>query len=598
MHRKIKNLLLLAVILLNSFLAWSEPLKFAAIHGNQQLKDVWVLQDNGYEFETVLTNKALQFRKTDLLTGAPAYWLKVILYNPSYQPADFNILVNPDFENTLYSYSPLVKKWNERSFGNENTIRLSAQTGPSYQVGGLQHDTLYIKVNVNAPHTSTKVYHLKVSIVPKAVIDHRTLNSLIAWVVGTVVLLLFFLNNLYLYLSFKDKTIIYYLIMQLSGIFYLASTHSTFSTILMHGHFSSLLEADHYRFYSIDHLVMHLSIIALFYGLIQLTRSYLNTRNILPVWDRLLSYGLNAYTALTFVLIAVNVTGNYIESYTLVYDNVFCLLLILSVVGVSIISYKRKAPAAGQFLLANILSLTFLSAFTLYNIFLTTDRHFNHWLPVLAACSQALSFSVALVTRTKTIGNKLLAKEIESRELAFDLKEIAYQNQLKEKEIKQNNADIKMQRYQNEILHDRVEAHQRELASSTLFMVKKTELLTQLKSQLKALKRSDTDKIGKNLDSMLAMLENNNQLDLEWDKFKLHFEQVHPNFFEDLRKKHPSLTQKETRLYAYFQMNLSHKEIATLLDIDPASVRRAKTRLLKKMSGNASTPDETDSEEE
>ena len=39
----------------------------------------------------------------------------------------------------------------------------------------------------------------------------------------------------------------------------------------------------------------------------------------------------------------------------------------------------------------------------------------------------------------------------------------------------------------------------------------------------------------------------------------------------------------QVRLHAYFHINLSTKEIATLLNIDPASVRRAKTRLLKKM---------------
>ena len=41
---------------------------------------------------------------------------------------------------------------------------------------------------------------------------------------------------------------------------------------------------------------------------------------------------------------------------------------------------------------------------------------------------------------------------------------------------------------------------------------------------------------------------------------------------------------KETRLYAYLHMKLSHKEIAALLSIDPASVRRAKTRLYTKMA--------------
>lgn len=77
-------------------------------------------------------------------------------------------------------------------------------------------------------------------------------------------------------------------------------------------------------------------------------------------------------------------------------------------------------------------------------------------------------------------------------------------------------------------------------------------------------------------------------MDANWSTFKLHFEQVHPHFFEDLQASHPNLTKNEVRLYAYFHIKLSTKEIASLLNIDPASVRQAKSRLYKKMSVNNS----------
>jgi hypothetical protein len=37
-------------------------------------------------------------------------------------------------------------------------------------------------------------------------------------------------------------------------------------------------------------------------------------------------------------------------------------------------------------------------------------------------------------------------------------------------------------------------------------------------------------------------------------------------------------------VYCYFHIQLSTKETSTLLNIDPASVRRAKTRLFKKLA--------------
>ena len=59
---------------------------------------------------------------------------------------------------------------------------------------------------------------------------------------------------------------------------------------------------------------------------------------------------------------------------------------------------------------------------------------------------------------------------------------------------------------------------------------------------------------------------------------------MHPRFFEELQESYPALTKHELRLYSYFHIQLSTKEIAALLNIDPASVRRAKTRLFKKIA--------------
>lgn len=48
--------------------------------------------------------------------------------------------------------------------------------------------------------------------------------------------------------------------------------------------------------------------------------------------------------------------------------------------------------------------------------------------------------------------------------------------------------------------------------------------------------------------------------------------------------KHPSLTKNEIRLFTYFHIDLSTKEIAALLNVDPGSVPPAKSRLAKKVA--------------
>ena len=109
-------------------------------------------------------------------------------------------------------------------------------------------------------------------------------------------------------------------------------------------------------------------------------------------------------------------------------------------------------------------------------------------------------------------------------------------------------------------------------------------MLAELKTQIQDFNRQSPNSKNQQLSGIKSLLQSNLHLDEDWNRFKLHFEQVHPRFFEDLQLKYPALTKNELRLYSYFHINLSTKEISALLNIDPASVRRAKTRLYKKMA--------------
>ena len=70
----------------------------------------------------------------------------------------------------------------------------------------------------------------------------------------------------------------------------------------------------------------------------------------------------------------------------------------------------------------------------------------------------------------------------------------------------------------------------------------------------------------------------------EWQKFKVHFENVHPTFFEKLKKEFPKLTANDLKQCAFVKMNLSNKEVALLLNITPKSVKMNRYRLKKKLS--------------
>lgn len=67
------------------------------------------------------------------------------------------------------------------------------------------------------------------------------------------------------------------------------------------------------------------------------------------------------------------------------------------------------------------------------------------------------------------------------------------------------------------------------------------------------------------------------------DHLLLELENSKENFKDLLKSRYPKLTAYDLRLCTYLRSNLTTKEIATLLNITPDSVKKAKHRLRKKM---------------
>jgi DNA-binding CsgD family transcriptional regulator len=70
----------------------------------------------------------------------------------------------------------------------------------------------------------------------------------------------------------------------------------------------------------------------------------------------------------------------------------------------------------------------------------------------------------------------------------------------------------------------------------------------------------------------------------DWLTFELHFRSAHSDFFENLRAKHPNLSSNEIKLSAYLKLNLSSKEIASLMNISIRSVEQGRWRLRSKLN--------------
>ncbi len=149
----------------------------------------------------------------------------------------------------------------------------------------------------------------------------------------------------------------------------------------------------------------------------------------------------------------------------------------------------------------------------------------------------------------------------------------------KEIEFKELENQRKIMRLKNEQLEQDIESKNRELAISTMSLIKKNEFLAALKSELKDVKANE----GKNLDKVLRTINKNLNNSDDWSFFEEAFNNADKDFLKKIKSKHPSLTPNDLRLCAYLRLNLSSKEIAPLFNISTKSVEVKRYRLRKKM---------------
>ncbi len=130
----------------------------------------------------------------------------------------------------------------------------------------------------------------------------------------------------------------------------------------------------------------------------------------------------------------------------------------------------------------------------------------------------------------------------------------------------------------NDKLTHEIKSKSRELAISTMSIVKRNEVLRAIKKELLG---GNHDLV--NNDSVLTLIDKNLNSSKDWNLFKEAFDSADKDFLKRIKKKHPILTHNDLKFCAYLRLNLSSKEIAPLLNISLKSIEIRRYRLRKKM---------------
>lgn len=171
--------------------------------------------------------------------------------------------------------------------------------------------------------------------------------------------------------------------------------------------------------------------------------------------------------------------------------------------------------------------------------------------------------------------------KITSQELEQQHKQMLLDREKSEKEI------IKLK---NDKLQTEIEHKSSQLASNTMAIMRKNNLLSSIKEELEKQKKELGDKLpNRYFNQINKLIESGIEDEHEWEVFEQLYDQTHGDFFKRLKEAYPNLTPSDLRLCAYLRMNLASKEIAPLLNISVRGVEERRYRLRKRLNLTTNT---------
>jgi len=176
----------------------------------------------------------------------------------------------------------------------------------------------------------------------------------------------------------------------------------------------------------------------------------------------------------------------------------------------------------------------------------------------------------------------------------YRLKLKRHQHHIQEKLQKEKEEFLKQEAIANEqhiinIKNEQLQADlagkSRELANSAMNLVYKNELLQKISEEITHLKDSTGKKLADDqLRRIQKVIDEGMNDERDWNIFEKSFNEAHENFFKKLKSGHPDLVPNDLKLCAYLRMNMSSKEMASLLNISLRGVEIRRYRLRKKLN--------------
>ena len=136
-----------------------------------------------------------------------------------------------------------------------------------------------------------------------------------------------------------------------------------------------------------------------------------------------------------------------------------------------------------------------------------------------------------------------------------------------------------------EKLQNEVDVKNAELLSQSSFIIQKNELIEKIKNTINEFysKNKNTALIPL-YQRITSLLNHAATSEDDWNRFLIKFEEKHTEFFRNLKRRYPQLTNNDLRLCACLKLNMESKEIASLMNLSVRAVENSRYRLRKKLN--------------
>ncbi len=146
---------------------------------------------------------------------------------------------------------------------------------------------------------------------------------------------------------------------------------------------------------------------------------------------------------------------------------------------------------------------------------------------------------------------------------------------------KLNKIELENSKKEQSKLTEQVTFKNKELTNFATYIVWRNEFLDDLKNKISKLKTRDD--VKENVSGLTSMINQHISTANERKDFEVRIEEEYANFFYKLQSQYPSLTEKDRKLCSFLLLDLSSKEIASILNIASSSVDKSRHRLRKKL---------------